>query len=202
MSDPDHPRTERRPLVSAEHARMLRGELYDASDQELVAGRARARRLCRALGVIDPEDIDRRRAGLEELLGSLGARTVVEPPFICDYGTQISLADDVFINVNCVFLDAAAIRIGSQTQLGPAVQLYTSTHPLDAATRVAGPELAKPITIGSRVWIGGGAIVLPGVSIGDDTVVGAGSVVTRSLPARVVAAGNPCRVLRPVGDRR
>jgi len=133
---------------------------------------------------------------LEELLGGIGQGAVIEPPFFCDYGTQITLGADVFVNFNCVFLDCNTIEIGTQTQLGPAVQLYTATHPLDAAARTAGPELAHPIRIGSRVWIGGGAIVLPGVEIGDDTVVAAGSVVTKSLPASVLAAATPCRVRR------
>jgi len=167
---------------------MLRGELYDATHPELVAGRLRARTLWQRLNAGEPV--------LPELLGTLGAGATIEPPFFCDYGANIHLADGVFVNFNCVFLDPAAIHIGAQTMLGPSVQLYTATHPLDAATRVAGPELAFPIHIGSRVWIGGGTIVLPGVTIGDDTVIGAGSVVTKPIPAGVVAAGNPCRIIR------
>lgn len=182
-----------------EREKMLRGELYVASDPELVAARERARRLWQALNDRDATT-DARRGILDQLLAAVGARAAVEPPFFCDYGSQITLGDEVFINYNCVFLDCAEITIGAQTKLGPAVQLYTATHPIDAAARVAGPELARPIRIGQRVWIGGGAIVLPGVTIGDETVVGAGSVVTRSLPSQVVAAGNPCRVLRPIGE--
>jgi maltose O-acetyltransferase len=181
-----------------EREKMLRGELYLASDTELVAARERARRLWRSYNTLDPATTAARRAVLEQLLGSAHPGAVIEPPFFCDYGTQIALGADVFVNFNCVFLDCAVITIGAQTQLGPAVQLYTATHPIDAAARVAGPELASPIAIGSRAWIGGGAIVLPGVTIGDDTVVGAGSVVTRSLPAGVIAAGNPCRVIRTI----
>ena len=177
---------------------MLRGDLYLASDPELVAMRERARRLWQSYNTTDPADHPLRRATLEQMLGGAGRGSVIEPPFFCDYGTHIVLDADVFINFNCVFLDCAAITIGAQTQLGPAVQLYAATHPIEAAARVAGPELARPITIGRRVWIGGGSVVLPGVTIGDDTVIGAGSVVTKSVPARVVAAGNPCRVLRSI----
>jgi len=182
----------------SEREKMLRGDLYVAADPDLVAARIRARRIWQQYNVSDPGDEAARRTALEQLLGALGTGAVIEPPFFCDYGSQIALGDDVFVNFNCVFLDCAAITIGRQTQLGPAVQLYTATHPIDAASRVAGPELARPITIGSRVWIGGGSVVLPGVTIGDDSVIGAGSVVTKAIPPGVVAVGNPCRVVRSV----
>ena len=175
---------------------MLAGELYIATDPELVAARERARRIIQRYNVLDPADGTQKNAILRELFGTVGSRVGIEPPFFCDYGNNISVGDEVFANFNCVFLDCNTITIGAQTQLGPAVQLYTATHPVDAATRVQGPELAYPISIGRRVWIGGGSIVLPGVTIGDDTVIGAGSVVTKAIPARVVAAGNPCRVIR------
>lgn len=182
----------------SERDKMLRGELYLASDPELVAQRTRARRLWQTYNSLDPADAATLGATLERLLGIVGVGARIEPPFFCDYGTQITLGADVFVNFNCVFLDCAEITIGPETQLGPAVQLYTATHPIDAATRVAGAELAHPIVIGSRVWIGGGAVVLPGISIGDDSVIGAGSVVTKSIPGGVIAAGNPCRVIRLV----
>ena len=121
----------------------------------------------------------------------------MQPPFFCDYGANIALGEHVFFNFNCVVLDVCAVRIGSFTQLGPAVQIYTATHPLDAALRRR-QEFGKPVEIGADVWIGGGAIILPGVRIGSRTVIGAGSVVTRDVPDNVVAAGNPCRVLRQV----
>jgi maltose O-acetyltransferase len=175
---------------------MLRGDLYLAHDPELHAARIRARQLCRRFNTTDPGELAVARAILAELLGELGPEAWIEAPFHCDYGTQIRLGPGVFVNMNCVFLDPASIVIGAQAQLGPGVQLLTATHPLDAATRVAGPELAQPITIGDRAWLGGGVIVGPGVTIGADTVVGAGSVVVRDLPARVVAVGNPCRVIR------
>lgn len=183
-------------MTDTEAAKMRRGELYLASDPELVAARIRARRLWQRFNATDPAAAAGARALLGELLGALGVDAWVEAPFFCDYGTQITLGDGVFVNMNCVFLDPAPIVIGAQAQLGPAVQLLTATHPLDAATRVAGPELARPITIGPRAWLGGGVIVGPGVTIGADTVVGAGSVVVRDLPAGVVAVGNPCRVVR------
>ena len=175
---------------------MVRGELYLASDPELVTARIRARRLFTRFNVSDPEDVDGRIALLRELLGGVGAESWIEPPFHCDYGTQITLGAGVFVNFGGVFLDPAPIAIGDQAQLGPNVQLLTADHPRDAEERAAGPELARPIVIGSRVWLGGGVIVCPGVTIGADTIVGAGSVVVRDLPRHVVAAGNPCRVIR------
>ena len=185
--------------MQSEGEKMLRGELYIASDPELVFARIRARRLWQSYNVTDPRDVIVRQKMLASLLGNMGDLVTIEPPFYCDYGTQIVLGSEVFVNFNCVFLDGNTISIGSQTQLGPAVQLYTATHPIDPTSRVAGHEMAWPIEIGARVWIGGGTIVLAGVTIGDDTVIGAGSVVTKSVPSGVVAAGNPCRVLRPIG---
>jgi maltose O-acetyltransferase len=184
--------------MPSEREKMLAGELYLAADPELARARVRARRLWQRYNALDPEATAAREALLTELLGAVGAGASIEPPFYCDYGTQISLGDGVFVNFDCVFLDCNTITVGARTQLGPAVQLYTATHPVDAAARAAGPEQALPIAIGADVWIGGGAIVLPGVTIGDETVVGAGSVVTRSLPPRVIAIGNPCRVVRPL----
>jgi maltose O-acetyltransferase len=175
---------------------MLRGEFYLASDPELVAARIRARRLWQRFNASDPADIAGAQAMLGELLGSIGMGAWIEAPFYCDYGSHITLGDGVFVNLNCVFLDPAPIVVGPQAQLGPAVELLTATHPLAPAARIAGPELARPITIGPRAWLGGGVIVGPGVTIGAETVVGAGSVVVRDLPAGVLAMGNPCRTVR------
>jgi maltose O-acetyltransferase len=186
-------------MADSERAKMVRGDLYLANDPELVAARARARRLWQRFNATDPEDAAGRHAMLAELLGGLGAGAWIEPPFYFDYGPQITIGAGVFVNMNCLFLDCAPIVIGDQAQLGPGVQLLTATHPLDAAVRTAGPELARPITIGRRAWLGGGVIVVPGVSIGADTVVGAGSVVVHDLPDGVLAVGNPCRVVRPLG---
>jgi maltose O-acetyltransferase len=175
--------------MSSARERMLAGELYDALDPDLAAARAEAR------GLLARFNEGPKRALLDELLASVGPEAVVEPPFHCDYGFNISVGDRFYANAGCVFLDCAPITIGDRALLGPAVHLYTATHPLDADTRRRGLELALPIEIGDDVWIGGGAIVLPGVKIGDRAVVGAGSVVTKDVPGEAVAAGNPARVV-------
>ena len=175
---------------------MLAGELYRAWDPELVAERARARRLVARYNATLQEDEAARRALLEELCASAGEGAWIEPPFRCDYGWNITLGANSFMNFDCVILDCAPVEIGAGTLLGSAVQLSAATHPVDPAERATGLELAHPIRIGANVWIGSGAIVGPGVTIGDETVIGAGSVVVRDVPARVVAVGNPCRVLR------
>jgi maltose O-acetyltransferase len=186
----------------SERDKMLSGEPYDASDPELVAGRILARRLTQRLNALDPADNDERTRLLRDLLGELGAGVWVEAPFHCDYGAQIRLGARVFINMGCIFLDAARIAVGDDAQIGPGVQLLTSDHPRDAETRAGGLETALPISIGERAWLGGGVIVLPGVTIGRDAVIGAGSVVTRSVASGVVAAGNPCRVISECGPGR
>jgi maltose O-acetyltransferase len=179
-----------------EREKMLSGELYDASDPELVEGRVRARRLTQRLGTLDPADLEVRDGLLRELLGGVGAGTWVEAPLFCDYGTQVWLGARVFVNAGCILLDAAAIRLEDDVQLGPGVQLLTSDHPRDAARRAGGLESAHPISIGARAWLGGGVIVLPGVTIGHDAIIGAGSIVTRSVEPGATAAGNPCRVIK------
>jgi maltose O-acetyltransferase len=178
-----------------EREKMLAGELYDPFDPALVAGRERARDLCQALNATrESQPVERRRI-LEDLFGSGGDSVWMQPPFFCDYGTNIELGARVFFNFNCVVLDVCRVRIGDYTLIGPAVQIYTPMHPLDAAERRL-KEFGKPVTIESDVWIGGGAIILPGVTIGSRAVIGAGSVVTRDVPDGVFAAGNPCRVIR------
>ena len=179
-----------------EREKMIRGELYLASDPELAAARTRARRLFARYNASDPEDVAGREALIAELFGRAGKNVVIEPPFYCDYGSQLTIGDGVFVNFGAVFLDPAPITIGPGAQLASYVQLLTAHHPLDAATRVAGPELGSPISIGARAWLGGGVIVCPGVTIGEDTTIGAGSVVTRDIPSGVLAVGNPCRVVR------
>lgn len=182
--------------MTTEKDKMLRGELYDASDPQLVQERLAARRLLKALNDSHPDDLDRRRALLADLLGAMGKGTHIEPPFYCDYGYNILLGDRVFFNFNCIILDCNLVRIGDNTQLGPAVQIYAATHLLQAVERIKGPELGYPVTIGRNAWIGGGAIIGPGVTIGDNTTIGMGSVVVKDIPANVFAAGNPCRVIR------
>lgn len=176
--------------------KMLAGEPYMASDPELVAAMARAQQMLARFNAVSADRDDELRLHLGELLGHIGAGAVVKPSFRCDYGFNISIGERSFVNYDCVFLDCNRITIGTEVQIAPGVHIYTATHPLDAATRRSGLESARPVVIGDGVWLGGGTIVCPGVTIGEDTVVGAGSVVTRDLAANVLAAGNPCRVLR------
>ena len=180
--------------------RMLRGELYLADDPELAVDHARAQEVLERYNATPHVAREERDRLLRELLGEVGQGVVVKPPFRCDYGLHIAIGERTFVNYGCVMLDVAPIRIGSACQLATHVQLLTATHPIDPEPRRLGWECAEPITIGDNVWLGGGAIVCPGVVIGDDTVVGAGAVVTRDLPSRVVAAGNPARVLREIGE--
>lgn len=183
--------------MRSETEKMLAGELYDALDPALVAARNRARHLCQALNRTAEEDVEDRRRILMELFGAGGDSVWMQPPFHCDYGSHIELGERVFFNFNCVVLDVCTVRIGSFTLFGPAVQIYTPLHPLDPQLRRR-QEYGKPVDVGSDVWVGGGAIILPGVRIGDRAVIGAGSVVTRDVPAESFAAGNPCRVIRQI----
>ncbi|WP_338664150.1 sugar O-acetyltransferase [Pararoseomonas sp. SCSIO 73927] len=182
-----------------EREKMLAGLPYNGMDPDLLAARYRARALVLRMDALPPEDEAARRAVLEELLGGIGAKTMVMPGFRCDYGGNIRIGADAYVNFNCVFLDCAPITLGDGCQVAPSVQIYTATHPLEPGPRAAGIESAHPVTIGRNVWLGGGCIVLPGVTIGDDTVVGAGAVVNRDLPAGVLAVGNPARVVRRLG---
>jgi maltose O-acetyltransferase len=181
--------------------RMLRGELYRPDDPELLAGPARAAGLLDRYNATRHDEHDEREALLRELLGRVGDGVVVKPSFRCDYGANIAIGDGTFVNFDCVMLDIAPIVLGASCWLATQVQLLAATHPVDPGPRRAGWEYGAAITIGDNVWLGGGVIVCPGVSIGDDTVVGAGAVVTRDLPPGVVAYGNPARVQRPIGDR-
>jgi maltose O-acetyltransferase len=183
--------------VPNEREKMLAGELYDPLDPELAAARVRARDLCQDLNATREADADERRRILIDLFGEGGDAVWMQPPFFCDYGSNIFLGTRVFFNFNCVVLDVCPVRIGDFTMFGPSVQIYTATHPLEAELRRT-REFAKPVTIGSDVWVGGAAIILPGVTIGSRSVIGAGSVVTRDVPDEVFAAGNPCRVIRPI----
>lgn len=183
---------------STEKEKMLRGDLYDARDPQLSAERRRARLLLKALNSTRDDEPEERARLLRELIPDAGAELWIEPPFYCDYGTNITVGDRVFFNFNCVVLDVAPVRIGSGVLFGPAVQIYAATHPLSAAERRTGLELGRPVEIGDDVWVGGGAILCPGVTIGARSVIGAGSVVTRDVPEGVFAAGNPCRVIRAI----
>jgi maltose O-acetyltransferase len=185
--------------MRTEREKMLAGELYDPLDQELVLARDRARGLCQELNATREEQREERRRILKALLGRGGDDVWMQPPFFCDYGGNILLGKKCFFNFNCVVLDVCEVAVGDYTLFGPAVQIYTATHPLNAALRRK-QEFAKPVAIGSDVWVGGGAIICPGVRVGDRAVIGAGSVVTRDVPAGVFAAGNPCRVVREITE--
>jgi maltose O-acetyltransferase len=181
---------------------MLAGELYDARDPELVARRIRVRELCRQLNTAPNGDGDLRRKLCKQIFGKGGDTVWMEPPFYCDYGSNIELGERVFFNFNCIVLDVCRVRIGDYTLFGPGAQVLTPVHPLDPALRRK-KEYGKPIEIGADVWVGAGALILPGVSIGSGAVIGAGSIVTRDISANVFAAGNPCRVIREItGDER
>jgi maltose O-acetyltransferase len=180
-----------------EREKMLAGQLYDPMDAELVAARARARGLCQALNATREAEQEERRRILQGLFGAGGDSVWMQPPFFCDYGANIRLGERVFFNFNCVVLDVCPVDIGSFTLFGPAVQILTPMHPFNAELRRR-EEFGRPVEIGSDVWVGGGAIILPGVRIGSRAVIGAGSVVTRDVPEGVFAAGNPCRVIREI----
>jgi maltose O-acetyltransferase len=179
--------------------RMLAGDLY-ITDAEILADQVRSQELMAAYNATAPGEGERRRQLLEELLGSVGDEVEIRPPFYVDYGSRITIGARCFANFGLTALDVAPITIGDDVQIGPYVQLLTPTHPVEPAPRREKWEAALPITIGDNVWLGGGAIVLPGVTIGADTVVGAGAVVTKDLPSGVLAVGNPARIIRSIAD--
>ncbi len=187
--------------MDSEKAKMLRGELYNPFDPQLLAELQQARLLNQAFNNTSADQKAERDRLIRQLIPGTGNRKIwIEPPFYCDYGSNITIGDRVFFNFNCVILDVAPVLIGSHVLFGPAVHIYTATHPLSAAKRREGLELGHPVEIGDDVWLGGGVIVCPGVQIGNGSVIGAGSVVTKNIPAGVVAVGNPCRVLRSVEE--
>jgi maltose O-acetyltransferase len=192
-------RTSHNRCIMTEREKMLAGDLYDPFDTELVSARGRARDLCQALNATREAEQEKRRRILQELFGAGGYSVCMQPPFFCDYGANIELGERVFFNFNCVVLDVCPVRVGSFTVFGPAVQILTPMHPWNAELRRK-EEFGKPIDIGADVWVGGGAIILPGIQIGSRAVIGAGSVVTRNIPAGVFAAGNPCRIIREITE--
>lgn len=179
-----------------EREKMLAGEWYNAQDEELLTLRRKARLTMQALNASRDDACAERTALLQQLLPNAGSKLWIEPPFYCDYGEHIALGNNVFFNFNCVVLDVAWVTIGNNVLFGPNVQLYTATHPLDAQQRRSGLEAGHPITIGNDCWIGGSVIINPGITVGERSVIGAGSVVTKDIPADVFAAGNPCKVIR------
>ncbi|MGN6402516.1 MAG: sugar O-acetyltransferase [Flavisolibacter sp.] len=184
--------------MKTEKEKMLAGELYNALDEQLSNERTKARQLLKKLNDAHADDTAAVHEVLKALLPNAGKDLWIHPPFYCDYGYNIEAGEKVFFNFNCVVLDVMKVSIGSRTLFGPNVQLYTATHPIDFKERAGGLEYAKPIAIGEDVWIGGSVVICPGVTIGDRSVIGAGSVVTRDVPAGVFAAGNPCKVIRSI----
>lgn len=182
--------------MPTEKQKMLAGALYDAGDAEIQADQAATRDWLARYNASMTMSSRERRPLLLERFGAVGEGVNIRPPFHCDYGFNIRVGDGVFLNFNCVILDVVEVSIGDGTQIGPGVQILSADHPRDAATRASGLEFGRPIRIGRNVWIGGGALILPGIEIGDDAVIGAGSVVTRSVPPGTTAVGNPARVLK------
>ncbi|HRZ86275.1 MAG TPA: sugar O-acetyltransferase [bacterium] len=180
-----------------EYEKMIAGQLYDPSEPSLVKMRAGARALLNELNH-SPMAVggEQQIALCGELFGAAGARLWLQPPFYCDYGVNILLGDNVMVNFNCVILDVARVTIGDSVLIGPGVQIYAAAHPLDWKQRATGVEFGKPVTIGNNVWIGGSAVICPGVTIGDRSVVGAGAVVTKDVPEGVLVAGNPAGAIR------
>lgn len=187
-------------MSKSEKQKMIEGENYYSSDPELVANRLRAIDLCFQFNHTLPSQQQTRKELLEALLPNVDKLAEITGPFFCDYGYNIKIGQRFYANTDLTILDIAPVTIGDDVMFAPHVQLYTAAHPTHPEQRISGIEFGKPITIGNKVWIGGGVIVCPGVTIGDGSVIGAGSVVTKDIPPRVVAAGNPCRVLRSVDE--
>lgn len=186
--------------MKTEKKKMLAGELYNALDKQLSKERIQARNLIKMYNNSAEDDVENRRKILNRLIPDSGKELEIQPPFFCDYGSNIIIGDNVFLNFNCTILDVVTVKIGSRTLLGPGVQIYTATHPMDHKERAKGLEFGKQVTIGKDVWIGGNVTLCPGISIGNYSVIGAGSVVTKDIPAGVFAAGNPCRVIRKLNQ--
>ncbi len=182
--------------MKSEKEKMVSGQLYQATDPELVKEREHARKLTRLWNETLETEHERRVSLLKELFGSTGQNVYIEPLFYCDYGYNIHVGENFFANFNCVFLDVCEIRIGDNCLIGPGVHIYTATHPIDPIERASGLEYGKSVTIGDHVWIGGGAIINPGVNIGNNVVIASGAVVTKDVPNNVVVAGNPAKIIK------
>ena len=187
--------------METEKMKMKAGKLYDANyDKELLAERAACADLTYELNQLRPSKVEERDALVRRILGKVKGNCTIVSPFFCDYGYHIEVGENFFANMNCVILDEAPVKFGDNVFVAPNCGFYTAGHPLDAERRNQGLEYARPITIGDDVWIGAGVSVLPGVTIGQGAVIGAGSVVNRDIPPRVLAAGNPCRVIREITE--
>lgn len=182
--------------------KMLASELYYSNDESLYNLRIKCRELIRTYNLAEPSDNKLKTELLQKLLGKYSGKCEIEPNFFCDYGFNIELEENVFINFNCVFLDCAKIKIGKNVLIGPNVQIYTAGHPVDAGRRISGLEFAKPVTIEDNVWIGGSAVINPGVTIGKNSIIGSGSIVTKDIPENVIAAGNPCRIIKTIDETK
>ena len=180
--------------------RMLAGLPYKAWMDGLAEERLKARKLVQEFNISEPEDFAKRTELIGRILGKVGKNAYIEPPFRCDYGSNIEIGDDFYANYNCIVLDVAKVTIGNNVMLAPNVAIYTAGHPIHPDSRKSGYEYGIPITIGNNVWIGGNVVVNPGVKIGDNAVIGAGSVVTRDIPDNAIAVGNPCRVVRYITE--
>lgn len=179
---------------------MQREMLYCAVDEELQSEMARGRKLLRLFNTATEEQIPYRTELLKELLNKTGEHVYIEPPFRCDYGSNIEVGENFYANYDCIMLDVCEIKIGANVMFGPRVSIYTAAHPIDADIRISGLEFGKKVSIGDNTWIGGSAVINPGVTIGKNVVIGAGSVVTKDIPDNVIAVGNPCRVLRNITE--
>ena len=181
-----------------EKEKMITGLSYNPSDAELLHDRINAKMLCQKYNQINPKEFETRKKYLRKILGRVGEHPFIEPNFFCDYGYNIEIGDNFYSNHNLVILDCAKVKMGNNVWIGPNCGIYTATHPLNSKERSSGIEFAKPINIGNNVWIGGNVCILPGVSIGDSTVIGAGSVVTKDIPSNVLAFGNPCKPIKTI----
>lgn len=184
-----------------EWEKMQAGEIYNDFDQDLFNRRVEAKKLFRAYNHTEDDEVEKRNDIMLKLFKSVGKNVWIEPDFRCEFGKNITIGNDVYINFGCVILDCGQIRIGDNTLIGPNVGIFSGNHTTDAEERAVGGLIPKPVTIGNRVWICGNVSIVPGASIGDDSIIGAGSVVTRDIPAGVIAAGNPCRVLRKITEK-
>ena len=179
---------------------MLAGEMYNPMDEQLVKERHHARLLFQKINSLNDDSKEERNKLLRKLIKHAGKNLWIEPPFYCDYGYNIKAGDNIFMNFNCCILDVTMVTLGNNVMMGPNVQIYTATHPLEYKLRNSGKEFAKPITIGNNVWIGGNAVICPGVTIGDNVVIGAGAVVTKSFPDDVFIAGNPAKLIKAINN--
>ena len=189
-------------VINEEYSKMLSGEYYNANDPYLVDLRNKAELLYKEYNSTTETDISKRNEIYSKLFGKVGQNLSIRAPFYCDYGINTYLGDNVYMNFNCIILDCAKVTIGNNCMFAPNVQIYSAAHPIDPELRKNGKEFAKEIIIGNNVWIGGGAIINPGVTIGDNSVIGSGSVVTKNIPSNCVAVGNPCKVIKYLEEEK